>query len=286
MNSVKNPVPTVLSIQDMSSIGRCSLTVAMPIISALGSQAAPLPTALLCNHLEYAHYEMVDFSDHLRAFMDCWVKNNITFDAIQSGFLASPEQIHIVIEAIERFGNEHTPIIVDPAMADDGHLYSVYNQTMIEEMRKLINHAHIIKPNYTEATFLLDLPYEPENVTDETIRMICERLHRLGPRHVIMSGVPHNTHAVVAIYDGKTDSLEFINTKLVPVKAHGTGDIFTAVLTGCLLQGYSTHDSATIAANFTTNAVKYTHETIGSMRNGLLFEPLLGELTKIVKREV
>lgn len=279
-----NPVPTILSIQDMSSIGRCSLTVAVPIISALGSQAAPLPTALLCNHLEYEHYEMVDFSEHLDPFMKCWVKNDITFDAIQSGFLASPEQIHIVIEAINRFGTENTPIIVDPAMADDGHLYSVYNQTMIEEMRKLLSHAHIIKPNYTEATFLLDLPYEPENVTPHKVKEICEELHKMGPRHVIMSGVPDPENAVVSIYDGEDQSLQMIKTKLVPVKAHGTGDIFTAVLTGCLLQGYSTFESASLAAHFTTDAVKFTHDTIGSMRNGLLFEPLLGELTKLVKR--
>lgn len=95
---------------------------------------------------------MVDFSEHLRPFMDCWEKNNITFDAIQSGFLASPDQIHIVIEAIERFSKDKL-IIVDPAMADDGKLYAVYNDTMVQEMRKLIAHAHIIKPNYTEASF-------------------------------------------------------------------------------------------------------------------------------------
>ena len=167
-----NPVPVVLSIQDMSSIGRCSLTVAMPLLSAFGSQAVPFPTALLCNHLEYPNYEMVDFSEHLRPFMDCWEKNGITFDAIQSGFLASPEQIHIVIEAIERFGQDK-PIIVDPAMADDGKLYSVYNDTMVQEMRKLIAHADIIKPNYTEASFLLGHKYEPETVDEAKIRQLC-----------------------------------------------------------------------------------------------------------------
>lgn len=277
-----NPVPVVLSIQDMSSIGRCSLTVAMPLLSAFGSQAVPFPTALLCNHLEYPNYEMVDFSEHLRPFMDCWKKNGITFDAIQSGFLASPEQIHIVIEAIERFGKDK-PIIVDPAMADDGKLYAVYNDTMVQEMRKLIAHADIIKPNYTEASFLLGHKYEPETVDEAKIRQLCKELHELGPRHVIMSGVPHPTEAIVAVYDGETDELQLVSTNLVPVKAHGTGDIFTAVLTGALMQGYDTLKSAEIAANFTTDAVKYTHETIDSMRDGLLFERLLGRLTALIK---
>ena len=168
-------------------------------------------------------------------------------------------------------------------MADDGKLYSVYNDTMVQEMRKLIAHADIIKPNYTEASFLLGHKYEPETVDEAKIRQLCKELHELGPRHVIMSGVPHQTEAIVAVYDGETDELQLVSTSLVPVKAHGTGDIFTAVLTGALMQGYDTLKSAEIAANFTTDAVKYTHETIGSMRDGLLFERLLGRLTALIK---
>ena len=112
-------VPRVLTIQDMSSIGRCALTVMIPIISAMRCQAVPLATAVLSNHLEYPHYEFVDLSAHMRDFMDCWDKNEIDFHAIVSGFLASPEQIHLVEEAIDRFGNNGQMVIVDPAMADD-----------------------------------------------------------------------------------------------------------------------------------------------------------------------
>ena len=143
-----NHVPTILSIQDMSSVGRCSLTVFIPLVSALRCQPIPLPTAVLCNHLEYPNFEMVDITDHLESFYNCWNKNNITFDAIQSGFLASPEQIRLVEDAIERFGKDKL-IVVDPAMADDGKLYSIYNEEMVKEMRKLITKAFIIKPNYT-----------------------------------------------------------------------------------------------------------------------------------------
>ena len=142
-------VPRVLTIQDMSSIGRCALTVMIPIISALPSQAVPLATAVLSNHLEYPHYEFVDLSAHMRDFMDCWDKNEIDFHAIISGFLASPEQIHLVEEAINRFASNGQMVIVDPAMADDGRLYSIYTPDMVVAMRQLVSKAHIVKPNYT-----------------------------------------------------------------------------------------------------------------------------------------
>ena len=119
-------VPRVLTIQDMSSIGRCALTVMIPIISAMRCQAVPLATAVLSNHLEYPYYEFVDLSAHMRDFMDCWDKNEIDFHAIVSGFLASPEQIHLVEEAIDRFGNNGQMVIVDPAMADDGRQIGRY----------------------------------------------------------------------------------------------------------------------------------------------------------------
>ena len=148
-------VPRILTIQDMSSIGRCSLTVMLPIISALGCQAVPLATAVLSNQFQNIPiFEIVDLSDHLTAFMDCWEKNEIDFNAIVSGFLASPEQIHLVEEAINRFGKDKM-VIVDPAMADDGRLYSIYTPDMVKAMRHLISRAHIVKPNYTEACFFI-----------------------------------------------------------------------------------------------------------------------------------
>lgn len=281
MSQPKNPVPAVLSIQDMSSIGRCSLTVALPILSALGCQCVPLPTSVLSNHLEYPKYTLVDFTDHLHAFMNTWQDNGIHFEAIQSGFLASPEQIHLVLEAIDRFADDTTPIIVDPAMADDGKLYSIYTPAMVTEMRHLISRADIIKPNYTEALFLLDRPYSTDILTEIEIKDLCRDLSKLGPRHVILSSIPHQTEAYVAVYDGKTDELQKAATPLIPVKAHGSGDIFTAVLTGMWLRGLSPRECAQKAATFTTAALKYTVTHADSLRDGLLFEALLKELVTL-----
>lgn len=277
----KNPIPAVLSIQDMSSIGRCSLTVALPILSALGCQCVPLPTSVLSNHLEYPKYTLVDFTDHLRPFMNTWEDNGLYFEAIQSGFLASPEQIHLVMEAIDRFANDTTPIIVDPAMADDGKLYAIYTDTMVTEMRHLISRATVIKPNYTEALFLLGRPYSTDILTEDEIKNICRDLSQLGPRHIILSSIPHQTEAYVAVYDGQTDTLQKASTPLIPVKAHGSGDIFTAVLTGLWLRGLSPRECAQKAATYTTAALQYTVNHAPSFRDGLLFEALMKELINL-----
>lgn len=276
-----NTVPRILTIQDMSSIGRCALTVMIPIISAMRCQAVPLATAVLSNHLEYPHYEFVDLSDHMRDFMDCWEKNNIDFHAIVSGFLASPEQIHLVDEAINRFGNDNQMIIVDPAMADDGRLYSIYTSDMVVAMRRLVSKAHIVKPNYTEACFLLDIPYSTHPISEDELRHRCKQLHQMGPDMVIMTSVPSETHATVAVYDGITDNLQTYSIPLVPVKATGTGDIFTAVLSGAVMKGYSPYDAAELAMNFTTKAIQATVDNVKSMKHGVAFELVLPELIKL-----
>ncbi len=280
-----NTVPRILTIQDMSSIGRCSLTVMLPILSALKTQAVPLATAVLSNHLEYPYHELVDLSDHLKDFMDCWEKNHVDFQAIVSGFLATPEQIHLVEEAIARFGKENQMVIVDPAMADDGHLYSIYTPTMVDAMRQLISHAHILKPNYTEACFLLDISFSTDPISDDELKRRCRLLHDMGPAMVIMTSVPSETHAVVAVYDGIHDDLQKLSIPLVPVKATGTGDIFTSVLAGCVMRGYTPYEAARIAMTFTTHSIQATVDNIKSMQHGIAFELMLPELISLPNPE-
>lgn len=275
-------VPRVLTIQDMSSIGRCSLTVMLPIISAIGCQAVPLATAVLSNHLEYPYFELVDLSDHLQAFMDCWERNDIDFHAIVSGFLASPEQIHLVEEAIDRFG-VNKMVIVDPAMADDGRLYSIYTPEMVTAMRHLVSRAHIIKPNYTEACFLLDKPFSTKSISNDELHHMCRNLHTLGPHMVIMTSIPSTTDATIAIYNGNTDTLTTYSLPLIPVKATGTGDIFTSVLTGAIMKGYAPEEAAKLAMNFTTKSIQITLDTVQSMKHGIAFELVLPELLKLSK---
>lgn len=273
-------VPNILSIQDMSAVGRCSLTVFIPLVSALGCQANPLPTAVLCNHLEYEHFELADLTAYVKPFMDCWEKNHITFDAIQSGFLASPEQIKLVEEAIERFGQDKL-VVVDPAMADDGHLYSIYTEEMVVEMRNLIKKAKIIKPNYTEACFLLDIPYSSDEQSEEHILDMCRKFHAQGPEYVVLSSIPSKTDSIVAVYNGHTDSITWVKNKLIPAKAHGTGDIFTAILTALVLKGYTPEEAAFEASKFTTESVRVTLEKVGNLRDGMIIESILNKLISL-----
>lgn len=278
-------VPSILSIQDMSSVGRCSLTVMIPLVSALQCQAIPLATAVLCNHLEYDHFEITDLTHTIEPFMACWKKNNISFDAIQSGFLASPEQIDLVIQAIQRFGysptGERKLIVVDPAMADDGKLYSIYTDTMVDRMRQLIKEATIIKPNYTEACFLLNRPYSNCIVDDDSIISMCEELHAMGPTYIVLSSIPSNTHAKIAVYNGIKKAVTWVQTPLIPVKAHGTGDTFTAIMTALILRNYTPEEASEIAAQFTTEAIQTTLDQVGSLKDGLALELLLHKLVTL-----
>lgn len=271
-------VPNVLSIQDMSSVGRCSLMAAIPILSAMGIHAIPLATAVLSNHLQYANYHIVDLTEHMRPFMDCWEKNGDAFDAVTSGFLASPEQIQLVEHCIDVFAKDHQPVIVDPAMADYGKLYAIYTPTMVEAMRHLVSRAHIIKPNYTEACFLLGSDYDEKAMAEEDVYAMCKQLSAIGPDTVVLSSVPHATKAAVAVYTKSTDTFQLLTGPLVPVHTHGTGDIFTAVLTGAIVQGQSPVAAAQKAMTFTTNCIIKNRENQWDITYDVAFEPFLGEL--------
>lgn len=270
-------IPKIVSIQDMSAMGRCSLTVMIPIVSALGCQAVPLPTAIFSNHLEFPHYSMVDITDHLLSLMEAWQKNHFSFQAIQSGFLASPQQIELVRYCIHHFG-QNKLIVVDPAMADHGKLYSIYNDDMVRSMKELIQDATLVKPNYTEACFLLGEPYSEDEPSEVTIRRLCQNLSKLGPSYVALTSIPHPTKAKVAFYDKHNDDLTFFSSPLVPVKAHGTGDTFTATATALLLRGHTPATAVAQAAQFTSYAVDYTHRTYGDLREGIALEELLPHL--------
>ena len=149
-------------------------------------------------------------------------------------------------------------------MADDGKLYSIYNEEMVKELRKLITKAFIIKPNYTEACFLLDMPYDPTPQSEEVIYDMCRRLHARGPEYVVLSSLPSEDSALIAVYRGSTDTITWVSNPLVQVKAHGTPE-----------------KASRIAGQFTTEAVKFTHKTIGSLRDGLALELLLDRLISI-----
>lgn len=269
----------VLAIHDMCSFGRCSLTAAIPVISAQGIQVCPFPTALFSNNLTYGDFTFSDFTPHMKGFMDKWQQLGFSYDAIYSGFLADAGQISIVLDAIKRFAKQDTLIVVDPAMADDGKLYPVFKPDIVTEMRKLISNATVITPNYTEAMLLLDKPYSTDVLTSQHLKETCTALSDLGPSQVVITSVPTSDDEIkVVSYDRATASFDECVTRRIPFSTCGTGDIFTSVLTGSLMNGSSLHQGVQKATNFLSHVIDYTYKSGSDYRQGVQVEPCLKEL--------
>lgn len=269
----------VLAIHDICSFGRCSLTAAIPVISAQGIQVCPFPTALFSNNLTYGDFTFSDFTPHMTEFLDKWQQLGFSYDAIYSGFLGDAGQIAIVLDTIKRFAKKDTLVVVDPAMADDGKLYPVFKPEIIAEMRKLIKKATLITPNYTEATFLLDDPYTDGAKSSDELKDICQRLSQLGPNQVVITSVPAAEDEIkIACYDKTLALYDECTTQKIPFSTCGTGDVFTSVVTGSLLNGMNLQKAVAKATNFLSYVIDYTYHSGSDYREGVQLEPCLGRL--------
>ena len=225
----------VLAIHDLCSFGRCSLTAAIPVISALGSQVCPFPTALFSNNLTYGTFKSTDLSATMPDMMAAWSKLNLTYDAVYSGFLAGPDQAETVKEAVLQFGKGGLSII-DPAMADNGKLYPVFDESMIKAMKSLITVADLITPNYTEAALLSDTEVDfSATPTTKSVLEMCKTLSADGPQRIVITSVPSRDGIKNISYDATTATFDEAVTYKVDFSTCGTGDIFTSALTGLLL---------------------------------------------------
>lgn len=271
----------VLAIHDMCSFGRCSLTAAIPVISAMGIQVCPFPTAMFSNNLTYGNYTFSDFTPHMNGFMDKWQELGLSYDAIYSGFLADAGQIAIVTDAIRRFASEDTLIVVDPAMADNGVLYPVFTPDIITEMKKLVSRATIVTPNYTEACLLLGTSFDETVPNTQRIREVCSGLAELGPQKIVVTSVPApNEEIKVASYDAATATFDESTTPRIPFSTCGTGDLFASVLTGATMNGASLHEAVLQAMDFVSRAIEYTYQSGSDYREGVQFEPCLSRLIR------
>ena len=270
-------VPRVAAVHDISCFGRCSLTVIMPILSCMGIQVCPLPTAVLSTHLGgFTQVAFCDFTEHMPYFYQHWKREGIDFDCIYSGFLASEEQIDTVSHFIEEFSANHPLVLVDPVMGDEGKLYSVYTPQMQEHMKRLISKADIITPNFTEACLLLGEPYTEQVVAADLLKEWLRRLADFGPSVVIMTGISTDGNQIMNIaYEQNTGSFWQVLSEHIPAKYPGTGDVFASILTGALLSQYSVPAAMQLAANFVAKAIKTTYEAGTPTREGVLLEKSL-----------
>lgn len=274
----------VVAIHDISGFGKCSLTVALPIISAAGIETAAIPTAVLSSHTAVKPgYTCRDLTDDLLPFADHWETLGLTFDAIYSGYLGSTEQIDIVCDIIDRFKTDKTTVIVDPAMADNGRMYALFDDRFAGEMRKLCRKADIIVPNITEAMFLLDREYSEGPYKREFIADTLKALGELGPKKTVLTGVWFEESALgAACYDAETGEVEYCLGERVEGMFHGTGDVFASALTAALVSGKDLVDSTKIAVDFTVGSIKRTASGGTDHRYGVDFERGLPEFIKML----
>lgn len=280
------PTPRAAVIHDLSGFGRCSLTEVIPILSVMGVQCCPLPTAFLSTHTGgFTGFTFLDMTEELPRVAHHWKSLGLKFQAIYSGFLGSERQIGIVADFIQAFRDPGTLVVVDPVMGDDGKAYQTYTPAMCAGMARLAALADVITPNLTEAAFLLGRDYaqlldEGRSLHDETaLRTLAEDLSLDGKRSVALTGAalaPGQTGAMC--FDARTGRTQAVQAEFVAHPLHGTGDVFASVLTGALMRGDSLRDGAALAVDFIHACAVRTVAQGLPLREGVDFEPLLGQL--------
>lgn len=273
---MKKDYPRVLTIQDISCFGQCSLTVALPVISACGAETCVLPSAVLSTHTcGFSGYTFRDLTDDMPAIEKHWQKENIRFDAVYTGYLGSAKQIAYVESIARNCLEKDGLLIVDPAMADNGKLYPGFDAAFVDEMKKLAAKADYLLPNLTEACLLADEEYKT-SYDRAYIEKLSEKLTALGAKTVVLTGVSYSAGktGVVVFSDGK---YEYYEHEKIAEGCHGTGDIYASAFTGALLRGANAAKAAEIAANFVVECIK---ATAGDQNHkyGAKFEKVLGKL--------
>lgn len=264
----------IITVQDISCVGKCSLTVALPIISAAGVEAAVLPTAVLSTHTAFPKYTFCDLTDEIKPITDTFAELGLSFDAIYTGYLGSRRQLELVGDMFSRFGNNALKL-VDPVMADNGRLYSGFTPEFAAQMAKLCSLADIIIPNLTEASFMLGIEYR-ERYDEAYIKDVLMRLTDLGAKTAVLTGISFEPDKIgVYSYNSKSgEYFSYFNEKL-PVSYHGTGDIFASATLGALMRGFSENDALALAVDFTLEAMRCTAKDPESRTYGVNFEEAL-----------
>lgn len=272
----------LLSIQDISCVGQCSLTVALPIISACGLETAILPSAILSTHTGgFSGFTFRDLTDDMSSVLSHWVKEGIEFGAIYTGYLGNARQIQEVLSIRDKclvFGGK---LIVDPAMADNGKLYPGLDVNFAQEMKKLCAAADVLLPNLTEAALLTGMDYRAEGYDEAYILSVCEALSSLGAKSIVLTGVSYKADELgVAVYtEGK---ISYYFHERLPGGSHGTGDVYASAFTGALCRGFSLSEAAHIAADFTLECIRIT-KLDETHWYGVKFEKAIPQLLKALE---
>jgi len=265
----------IVSIQDISCVGKCSLTVALPVVSALGVECAVLPTAVLSTHTMFKDFTFRDLTQDITPIAEHWKKEKFSFDVIATGYLGSFEQLKLVSQFIDDFRNDQCCVFIDPVMADNGKLYPGFTTDFARAMARLCGKADVVVPNLTEAAFLLNEPYNPA-CSEEEVREKLKRLCGLGAKVAVLTGVASRPGqlGVMGYNAEKNEYFSYFHRK-IDVSFHGTGDIFSSAAAAAIARGESLLNAMTLAADFTVACIERTMESPDHVFYGVEFERAL-----------
>lgn len=278
-------IPRVAAVHDMCGYGKCSLTAAIPILSAAGCDVCPVPTAIFSSHTLYKDFVFLDTTDFLTRFLDAWGKIGVQLDAVYSGFLGSPEQVDL----IKRLYREYPKALrfVDPVMGDGGSMYPTYTQEMCERTKELADGADVLMPNLTEASLLTGIAYQGQNVNGAFVHTMLDALLGMGAKAVVLKGIDRGDGLLrnfVAVKDGGETTVTELTHEKLPYMIHGTGDAFASALCGALMCGRSLADAAHIAGEFVRAAMQDSRNQPEFEQRGVSFELELSQLADLVRQ--
>lgn len=250
----------ILTVQDISCVGQCSLTVALPIISAMGVEASILPSSILSTHTyKFSGYTFLDLTDEMPKICAHWKNSGITFDGVYTGYIGNPKQFEVVKDIVANCSNEGVKVIVDPVMGDNGVFYTGFDKEYAKKMADFCSIADVILPNLTEACFLTGVEYK-ENYSREYIEDILKKLSTLGVNTVVLTGVSFEKEKLgVAIYDKTIDTVTYYFGEKIDKNFHGTGDIYSSCFVGGFIKGLSAEQAGALAVDYTIECIKQSY---------------------------
>ena len=269
-------IKKVVAIHDISGLGRCSLTAVIPILSVLGVQPCPFPTAILSCQTGYSNFSFLDLTEEMINYKNSWDEMGFAFDGVYSGFLGSEKQIDIVKELI--VSQNISFVLIDPVMGDNGTIYKTYTEAMCSKMKELVSLATVTTPNITEACILLGKQYKNGEYSLEEIEEIAKGIGVLGPKKVVITGIIKGSEIINFAYDMDEDKKYIIVNNHSYRSFGGTGDIFASIICGMLMRGKGFEESVKKASEFVYKAISYSDTKKIDVKNGVVFEPILKEL--------
>lgn len=273
-------IPRIAAVHDLCGYGKCSLGVAIPVLSAAGNDVCPVPTGLFSNHTAFPTFYMHDTTSMLDGYLKAWKEVDIDLDAIYSGFLGAPEQCDTIRQLWSDY--PHALRVVDPAMADHGKVYPTYTPELCQAMAGLAAGCDVLTPNLTEAAIILGEEWQGQNISDDDVHRITEALLALGAKNVIVKGIDRGDGIIRNYVQGESSEFAETQNQLLPYMLHGTGDLYASCLLGAIMAGRELLDAAQFASDFVVKAMELTNKQPDFANRGVSFELILGEIANLL----